>query len=46
MYVLQTIDPRFDELEQKVISLDSLIRTLLKDIANWQDELQVYIVYL
>lgn len=38
---LQTVDPKFDEMEQKVLSLESLIRTLLKDIASWQEQLQV-----
>lgn len=38
---LQTVDPKFDEMEQKVLSLESLIRTLLRDIGSWQDQLQV-----
>ena len=43
---MQTIDPKFDELEQKVLSMESLLRQLLKDLGNWQDELQVSILIL
>ena len=39
--LLQTIDPKFDEIEQKVVHLESLIRNLLRDIASWQEKLQV-----
>ena len=38
---IQTIDPKFDELEQKVMSLGTLVQNLLRDIARWQDQLQV-----
>ena len=40
------MDPKFDELEQKVLSVESLLRSLLKDIANWQEELQVSVTVL
>lgn len=36
----KTIDPKFDEMEQKVVSLEALLRSLLKDISVWQEELQ------
>ena len=38
------MDPKFDELEQKVLSIDALLRQLLRDIGNWQEELQVSIL--
>ena len=41
MVWFQTIDPKFDDLEQKVLSLESLTRTLLKDVASGQEEQQV-----
>ena len=37
----QTVDPKFDEMEQRVLSLESLLRTMVKDIQSWQDEMQV-----
>ena len=39
------MDPKFDELEQKVLSIDALLRLLLRDVGNWQEELQVSILF-
>ena len=39
--VPQTVDPKFDEIEQKLSSLETTIRTLIKDIFSWLEELQV-----
>ena len=38
---LQTVDPRFDEEEQKVLSLENLLKNFARDIQAWLDELQV-----
>ena len=40
----QTVDPKFDEMEQRVLSLESLLRTMVKDIQSWQDEMQVCVL--
>ena len=39
--VLQTVDPKFDELEQKLTSLEMLLRQLIRDVTTWQEDLQV-----
>ena len=41
IHTLQTVDPKFDELEQRVLSLEGLLRTLVRDIQSWQEEMQV-----
>ena len=40
----QTRDPKFDEMEQRVLSLEALLRTMVKDIQSWQDEMQVCVL--
>ena len=37
----QTVDPKFDDLEQKVVSMYTLVHRLVYNIAAWQDKLQV-----
>ena len=37
----QTRDLKFDEMKQRVLSLEALLRTMVKDIQSWQDEMQV-----
>ncbi len=39
---MQTIDTKFDEIESKVLSLETELRTVLKDISTWIEELQVH----
>jgi len=36
-------DPKFDELEQCVLSLEGMLWTLVRDIQSWQEEMQVCI---
>ncbi|XP_064384437.1 dynamin-binding protein-like isoform X2 [Halichondria panicea] len=36
----KTIDTKFDEIESKVLSLETELRTVLKDISTWIEELQ------
>ncbi len=45
-HVFQTIDTKFDEIEGKVLSLETALRTLLKDISSWIEELQVCVYTL
>ena len=40
----QTVDPKFDEVEQRVLSLEALLRTMVRDIQSWQEEMQVCIL--
>ena len=37
----QTVDPKFEELEQKLTSLEMFLRQLIRNIVAWQDDLQV-----
>ena len=39
---VQTVDPKFEELEQKMMSLETFLRQLLRNITTWQEDLQVY----
>ncbi len=45
-HAFQTIDTKFDEIEGKVLSLETALRTLLKDISSWIEELQVCVYTL
>ena len=40
----QTVDPKFDDVEQRVLSLEALLRTMVKDIQSWQEEMQVCVL--
>ena len=40
MVLVQTVDPVFEELEQKLTSLDTLLRQLIRNVVSWQEELQ------
>ena len=40
----QTRDLKFDEMKQRVLSLEALLRTMVKDIQSWQDEMQVCVL--
>ena len=41
MTVMQTVDPEFEELEQKVTSLEAFLRQLIRNVNIWQEDLQV-----
>jgi DNA repair exonuclease SbcCD ATPase subunit len=36
----KTVDPEFDELEQKLTSLEMFLRQLIRNVTSWQEELQ------
>lgn len=38
---MQTVDPEFEELEQKMTSLEVFLRQLIRNITTWQEDLQV-----
>ena len=38
---MQTVDPEFEELEQKVMSLEAFLRQLIRNVNIWQEDLQV-----
>ena len=42
--MLQTVDPMFDELEQKLTSLEIFLRQLIRNVTTWQEDLQVCIL--
>ena len=39
---MQTVDPEFEELEQKMMSLETFLRQLIRNITTWQEDLQVH----
>ncbi|CAI8019793.1 Dynamin-binding protein [Geodia barretti] len=36
----KTVDPEFEELEQKMMSLETFLRQLIRNITTWQEDLQ------
>ena len=39
------MDPEFEELEQKVMSLEVFLRQLIRNVNTWQEDLQVRLTF-
>ena len=39
---VQTVDPKFEELEQKLTSLEMFLRQLIRNTTTWQEDIQVH----